>query len=90
MGIKCACECVFSPDLFWRSSSLDVPAGVTQEEGHTGFLIHLPSADGCNHSNYWRSNNGCLLTKDVVGIQCFVFYVLLGMGSGYLRIEVYL
>ena len=21
-----------------------VPAGVTQEEGHTGFLIHLPSA----------------------------------------------
>ena len=23
---------------------LDVPAGVTQEEGHTGFLIHLPSA----------------------------------------------
>ena len=29
---------------FWTSSSLDVPAGVTQEEGHTGFLIHLPSA----------------------------------------------
>ena len=26
------------------SSSLDVPAGVTQEEGHTGFCIHLPSA----------------------------------------------
>ena len=23
---------------------LDVPAGVTQEEGHTGFFIHLPSA----------------------------------------------
>ena len=21
---------------------MDVPAGVTQEEGHTGFLIHLP------------------------------------------------
>ena len=21
----------------------DAPAGVTQEEGHTGFLIHLPS-----------------------------------------------
>ena len=33
------CVCVFFP-----SSSLDVPAGVTQEEGHTGFLIHLPSA----------------------------------------------
>ena len=23
---------------------MNVPAGVTQEEGHTGFLIHLPSA----------------------------------------------
>ena len=28
---------------FWTSSSLDVPAGVTQEEGHTGFLTHLLS-----------------------------------------------
>ena len=37
-------ECVFSSHLFWTSSSLDVPAGVTQEEGHTGFLMHLPSA----------------------------------------------
>ena len=36
--------CVFSSKLFWTSSSLDVPAGVTEEEGHTGFLIHLPSA----------------------------------------------
>ena len=38
------CVCVFSSNLFWTSSSLDVPAGVTQEEGHTGFLINLPSA----------------------------------------------
>ena len=37
------CVCVFSHP-FWTSSSLDVPAGVTQEEDHTGFLIHLPSA----------------------------------------------
>ena len=36
---------------------MDVPAGVTQEEGHTGFLIHLPSAvraliflEGFSHS----------------------------------------
>ena len=36
--------CVFSSHLFWTLSSLDVPAGVTQEEGHTGCLIHLPSA----------------------------------------------
>ena len=38
------CVCVFSSHPFWTSSSSGVPAGVTQEEGHTGFLIHLPSA----------------------------------------------
>ena len=38
------CVCVFSSRSFWTLSSLDVPAGVTQEEGHTGFLIHLLSA----------------------------------------------
>ena len=32
---------MFSSHSFWTSSSLDVPAGVTQEEGHTGFFIHL-------------------------------------------------
>ena len=36
--------CVFSSHSFWTSSSLDVPAGVTQEEDHTRFLIHLLSA----------------------------------------------
>ena len=41
---RSVCVCVFSSHPFWTSSSLDVPAGVTQEEGHTGFLIHLPSA----------------------------------------------
>ena len=38
------CVCVFSSHSFWTSCSLNVPAGVTQEEGHTGFLIHLLSA----------------------------------------------
>ena len=38
------CVCVFSSHSFWTSRSLDVPAGVTQEEGHTGFLTHLLSA----------------------------------------------
>ena len=38
------CVCVFSSHSFWTSSSLDVPAGVTQEEGRTGFFIHLLSA----------------------------------------------
>ena len=32
--------CMFSSHLFWTSSSLDVPAGVTQEEGHTGGRLH--------------------------------------------------
>ena len=36
--------CVFSSHLFWTPSSLDVQAGVTPEEGPTGFFIHLPSA----------------------------------------------
>ena len=40
------CVCVFSSHPFWTSSSLDVPAGVTQEERshRIFFLIHLPSA----------------------------------------------
>ena len=33
---------VFSSHSFWTSK--DVPAGVTQEEGNTGFSIHLLSA----------------------------------------------
>ena len=35
--------CVLFPFIL-DISSLDVPAGVTQEEGHTGFFNHLPSA----------------------------------------------
>ena len=40
------CVCGFSSHLFWAtSSSLDLPAGVTQEEGDdTGFFIYLPPA----------------------------------------------
>ena len=41
--IMCVCVCVFFPCIL-ASCSLDAPAGVTQEEGRTGFLIHLPSA----------------------------------------------
>ena len=43
VGYQFVCV-VFSSHSFWTSSSLDVPAGVTQEAGHTGFLIHLLSA----------------------------------------------
>ena len=37
------CVCVVIP-LILDVRLVDVPAGVTQEEGPTGFLIHLPSA----------------------------------------------
>ena len=36
------CVCVFSSHSFW--TSMDVPAGVTQEEGNTGFSTHLLSS----------------------------------------------
>ena len=39
----CVCFCVFFPFIL-DFRLVDVPAGVTQEEGHTGFLIHLPSS----------------------------------------------
>ena len=38
------CLRLFSSHLFWTSSSLDVPAGVTHEECYKGFLAHRPSA----------------------------------------------
>ena len=38
----CVCVCVVIPFIL-DIKFVDVPAGVTQEEGHTGFL-HLPSA----------------------------------------------
>ena len=35
------CVCLLSSH---DARFVDVPAGTTQKEGHTGFLIHLPSA----------------------------------------------
>ena len=37
------CVCVSIPFML-DVRLVDVPAGVTQEEGHTAFFIHLPSA----------------------------------------------
>ena len=34
----CACVCVVIPFILDGRQVVDVPAGVTQEEGHTGFL----------------------------------------------------
>ena len=39
----CVCVCVFFPFIL-DVRLVDVLARVTQGEGHTGFLIHLPSA----------------------------------------------
>ena len=38
------CVVCFLPIHSGHPSSLDVPAGVTQEKGNTGFFIHLLSA----------------------------------------------
>ena len=38
------CVCVFFLFILDIKFSLDVPAGVTREEGHRGFFIHLPFA----------------------------------------------
>ena len=41
----CVCVCVFVVIPFiLEVRVVDAPAGITQEEGHIGFLIHLPSA----------------------------------------------
>ena len=80
------CVCVFSSLSFWTSSSLDVPAGVTQEEGHTGFFIHLLSAVRAliflarriqpflslvdREVEFWRTND--LIVLHPLGIFIFV------------------
>ena len=38
----CVC-CIVFPFIL-DARLVDVPAGITQEDGHTEFLIHLPSA----------------------------------------------
>ena len=38
----CMCVCVFSSHLFWTSSSLDIPAGVTQDFSSTFLLRCAP------------------------------------------------
>ena len=42
----CVCVCVFSSHSFWTSSSLDVPAGVTQTGGKSHRISHPPSFCG--------------------------------------------
>ena len=39
----CVCVCIFFPFIL-DARLVDVPAGVTQEQGQTGVLVHLPSA----------------------------------------------
>ena len=42
--ILCVCVCVFFPSILGIKCIERISAGATQEEGHTGFLIHLLSA----------------------------------------------
>ena len=57
----CVCVCVFSSHPFWTSSSLDVPAGVTQEEGPTGRISHPPSFCGAC-LNFSREKDSAFLS----------------------------
>ena len=41
---NCVCERSVFFQFILDVRLMDVPAGVTQEQGRTGFLIHLPSA----------------------------------------------
>ena len=62
-NISCVCVCCvlfpFILDIKFvgrTRSSLDVPAGVTQEEGHRGFFIHFLSAVRAFPSSTVKSN----------------------------------
>ena len=44
MPLMIVCVCCLPIYSGYQAWLVDVPAGVTQEEGHTGFLIHLPPA----------------------------------------------
>ena len=78
--------CVFFSHSFWTSSSLDVPAGVTQEEGHTEFLIHLLSAvralifsrEGFSHSfpSSTVKSNFVLCTNDLIVLHPLGIFIL--------------
>ena len=74
------CVCVFSSHSFWTSSSLDVPAGVTQEKGHTGFLIHLLSAVRASNFFARRIQSFLSLVDCEVGIFCTNDFVLQPLG----------
>ena len=47
---------------------MDVPAGVTREKGHTGFLIHLPSAVHAFSFLVDREVEFCVLTIESLEI----------------------
>ena len=77
--------CVFSSHLLWTPSSLDVPAGVTQEEGHTGFLIHFPllrcmplffSREGFSRSFPSSTVKSILCTNDLIVLRLLGIFIL--------------
>ena len=67
------CVCVCSSYLLWTPSSLDVLAEGTQEEGHTEFLIHLPSAVHAFIFIVDREVELCVLTIESFS-TCWAFY----------------
>ena len=90
-SLNIMCVCVFSSHSFWTSSSLDVPAGVTQEEGHTGFLIHLFSAVRALIFLARRIQpflslvdgevESCVLTKDLIVLHPLGIFIFIHEGK---------
>ena len=68
------CVCVFSSHSFWTSSSLDVPAGVTHEEGHSHCILCCTST--VHYSNFEREK-----TSDKIYISVLVQTVVRSRSS---------
>ena len=88
MGTVCVVLRVFFPFILDVKFVGCIPAGVTQEEGHTGFFIHLPSAvhaciflarEGFSHSFPSASTvkSIFLCTNDFLIVLCCT-HVMLG------------
>ena len=63
-GSVCVCVCVCFIPFFLDVRLVDVPAGVTQEEGHTGFSHPFPSWTVKSNLVYQRINRSLLVGHD--------------------------
>ena len=70
----CLCVCLFSSHLFWTSSLLDVPAGVTQDFSSIFLLRCMPlffSREGFSHCFPSSTVKPNLIVLHLLGIYIF-------------------